>query len=112
MTYTGGSATDGTDPTVTVIEPQISTTKSVTDTDTDPATAIAEPGEILTYTVRFTNSGTSTAYEVTAEDTLPAGVQYNLAQRLSRPAVVSTPVRWMSLAPIIRHSQHHQLHKL
>ena len=46
----GGRITidDPTDPTVSVIEPQITTTKTVT-----PASAV-EAGDSLTYTVRFT----------------------------------------------------------
>ncbi len=66
---------DPTDPTVTVVEPQITTHKSVTDS-ADPGTD-ASPGEILTYTVRFSNTGDATAYEVHADDILPAGVQFN-----------------------------------
>ena len=68
---------DPTDPTIHVVEPQITTVKDVADSadaDTD-----ASPGETLTYTARFTNTGHSTAYEVTADDILPAGVTYNTA---------------------------------
>lgn len=55
----------------TVAEPIIATTKSVL------PTAGVEAGDVLTYTVRFTNTGTSTAYEVTALDVLTQGVAYD-----------------------------------
>ena len=66
---------DPTDPTVTVVEPQITTLKTVT--DSADAGTDASPGEVMTYTVRFTNTGQSTAYEVNARDTLPGGVAFN-----------------------------------
>ncbi len=57
--------------TVSIIEPRIETTKSVS------PTSGVQAGDTLTYTVRFTNTGHSTAYDVTAEDTLAQGVAYN-----------------------------------
>ncbi len=69
------SSSDPTDPTVSVVEPQITTHKSVTDS-TDPGSD-ASPGEVLTYTTRFENTGHSTAFEVHATDDLPAGVVFN-----------------------------------
>ena len=68
---------DPTDPTIHVVEPQITTVKDVA--DSADAGTDASPGETLTYTARFTNTGHSTAYEVTADDILPAGVTYNTA---------------------------------
>ena len=71
---------DGTDPAITdssavqVHEPIIETTKDVS-SPADPAVGVL-PGETLTYTVRLENSGSSTAYEVTAQDVLPSGVAY------------------------------------
>ena len=53
-----------------MIEPQITTTKMV-----DPATAV-QAGTELNYTVTFANTGTSPAYDVTAEDTLAQGVTF------------------------------------
>ena len=56
--------------TVTVVEPRIATTKTVT-----PATAV-QAGTVLNYTATFANTGTSTAYDVTAQDTLAQGVAF------------------------------------
>ncbi len=56
---------------ITVLEPRIATTKSVL------PTSGVQAGDSLTYTVRFTNTGTATAYEVTADDVLAQGVVYN-----------------------------------
>lgn len=64
-TISGGSQT------ITVQEARIATTKSVS-----PVSGV-EAGDVVTYTVRFTNTGTSTAYEVTAQDVLAQGVAYN-----------------------------------
>ena len=66
---------DPTDPTITVIEPQITTTKSVV--DSADAGTDASPGEILTYTARFTNTGDATAYNVTADDILAPGTSFD-----------------------------------
>lgn len=62
---------DGGTQVITIQEPRIETNKSV-----DPASNI-QAGDVLTYTVRFTNTGTATAYDVTATDTLAQGVSYN-----------------------------------
>ncbi len=56
---------------ISLTEPQITTTKNVT-----PLASVV-PGDILTYTVRFANSGGSTAYGVTVNDLLAQGVDYN-----------------------------------
>ena len=56
--------------TATVVEPRIATTKAVT-----PATAV-QAGTGLNYTVTFANTGTSPAYDVTAQDTLAQGVTF------------------------------------
>ncbi len=70
---TGGSDTTlpGGSQTITVVEPRIATTKSVS------PTSGVQAGDTLTYTVRFSNTGTATAYDVTAEDVLAQGVSYN-----------------------------------
>ncbi len=65
VTMNGGTQT------ITITEPRIATTK-----DVSPLTGV-DAGDIVTYTVRFTNTGTSTAYEVTALDVLTQGVTYN-----------------------------------
>lgn len=62
---------------VRVIEPRLTAQKSVT-----PLTAQA--GDTMTYTARFTNTGESTAFDVTMTDTLPAGV--------AQPALVSCAI--------------------
>ena len=54
----------------TVAEPIINTKKDVS------PLANVKAGDVLTYTARFTNSGSSTAYDVTADDTLAQGVQH------------------------------------
>jgi LPXTG-site transpeptidase (sortase) family protein len=56
----------------TITEPIIVTTKSV-----NPTMGV-EAGDTVTYTVTFTNTGTSTAYEVTALDTLAQGMAYDV----------------------------------
>jgi large repetitive protein len=61
---------DPTPPTITVVEPRIATTKTVS-----PATAV-ESGTVLNYTVTFANTGASTAYDVTAQDMLAQGVTF------------------------------------
>ena len=68
--------TDGTGATITrtgntgasVVEPRLTTTKSVT-----PVSGI-QAGDTVTYTVTVTNTGTSAAFDVTLDDTLPAEV--------------------------------------
>ncbi len=76
LTYTpGAGSTDttlsGGAQNITVIEPRIVTAKSVV------PTSDVQAGNTLTYTVHFTNTGTSTAYDVAARDILAQGVTYN-----------------------------------
>ncbi len=76
LTYTPGTGmtdatVDGGTQDITVLEPIITTTKSVSPTSN------VQAGDTITYTVRFTNTGTATAYDVTAEDLLAQGVTYN-----------------------------------
>ncbi|NWF68265.1 MAG: DUF11 domain-containing protein, partial [Chloroflexi bacterium] len=54
----------------TIAGSEITTTKNV-----NPTTSV-QAGDAVTYTVRFTNTGGSTAYEVTADDLLPPGTDY------------------------------------
>ncbi len=56
--------------TVTVVEPRIVTTKSVTPTNG------VQSGNPIGYTVTFNNAGTSAAFGVTAHDVLAQGVAY------------------------------------
>ncbi|WP_457575647.1 SdrD B-like domain-containing protein [Desulfomarina sp.] len=66
---------DPTDPTVNVTEPQITTSKRVEDVDGGVGDTQADNlQDVMRYTVRFTNTGNSTAYEVSALDTLPPGL--------------------------------------
>ncbi len=66
---------DPTDPTVNVTEPQITTTKQVEDVNGGVGDSEADNlQDVMRYTARFTNTGTSTAYEVSALDTLPPGL--------------------------------------
>lgn len=68
QTDNGDNNTDG----FTVVEPQITTTKAVSDPPI-PEAGI-QPNDILTYTITLENTGSADAYEVTAEDILPDGV--------------------------------------
>lgn len=69
VTVTGASATSADVP-ATIVEPIINTTKTV---DT---TSGVEAGDTLTYTVRFTNTGTAPAYDITAQDLLAQGISF------------------------------------
>ncbi|MDZ7843598.1 MAG: sortase [Anaerolineales bacterium] len=68
---TSGTSTVSDSADITIIEPWITTAKTVS-----PATSV-EAGDTLTYTVRFTNNGNSPAYEVTALDTLAQGISFS-----------------------------------
>ncbi|MCC6146446.1 MAG: isopeptide-forming domain-containing fimbrial protein [Anaerolineaceae bacterium] len=72
VTATGTTATSA-PVTAAIVEPVITTTKSVA-----PVTGV-QAGDALSYTVRFTNTGSATAYDVTAQDTLAQGVAFNTA---------------------------------
>lgn len=61
---------DGGQQTIGIVEPQITTVKSV-----NPTIGVL-PGQKVEYTVSFENTGGSTAYDVTAEDILAQGVAY------------------------------------
>ncbi len=68
---TGNTVTiTGNTVTITVREPRIQTLKSVL-----PVAAV-EAGDLLTYTVRFTNTGNVTAFDVVAIDTLAQGTAF------------------------------------
>jgi len=75
ITYTGAtSPRSDIAAAITVIEARIATNKLV-----NGAASITnvKAGDTLTYTVRFTNSGHNTAFDVTADDILAQGVSYN-----------------------------------
>ncbi len=61
---------DGGTVQIEVIEPQITTTKTVV------PTSGVEAGDTVNYTVRFANTGNSPAYDVVAVDTLAQGVAF------------------------------------
>ena len=87
----GDEVTDSDTDSLTVVEPQITTEKSVADSG-DPGTD-AEWNETITYTVRFTNSGNSTAYEVNAIDTLAPGTRFDgLSGTSSSFGAVADPI--------------------
>ncbi|MEF3273728.1 MAG: DUF11 domain-containing protein [Chloroflexus sp.] len=74
LTYTDSAgqarpAVTASDETVVPAQPQLVLSKS------DGATVTA-PGQVLTYTLSFTNTGVGEARNVTLSDTLPAGVSY------------------------------------
>lgn len=81
LTYThpvsGATSLNGGAVSMRVIEPRLTAQKSVTPT-------VAQAGDTLTYTVRFTNTGESTAFDVTITDTQPAGV--------AQPALISCAI--------------------
>ncbi len=74
---------------ITIIEPQITTGKVVT-----PLSGV-QAGSLLTYTVSFTNTGNSPAYDVTALDVLAQGVAFTelkWCKRLPQDSVVLSQV--------------------
>jgi uncharacterized repeat protein (TIGR01451 family)/fimbrial isopeptide formation D2 family protein len=87
LTYThpvsGVTNLNGGNVTVRVIEPRLTAQKSVTPT-------VAQAGDTLTYTVRFSNTGESTAFDVTMTDTLPSGV--------AQPALVSCAINSVEIS--------------
>ncbi len=72
LSWTAGSLPVVSAPNVTIIEPVINTAKSVLPTT-------ADAGDTVTFTVTLTNpaSGSTTAYDATWSDTLPAALTYN-----------------------------------
>jgi len=76
------SITDNALHTVTVIRPQLAMTKAAFRADgTTPITAADRvlPGEIITYRIAITNSGSAEAATVSISDVLPAEVTYQAA---------------------------------
>ncbi len=72
--------------TVTVIEPQITTTKTVN------PTGGVQAGDIVTYTVVLANTGNSPAYDVTARDTLAQGIAFaSLVSCTLNPGAINLP---------------------
>ncbi|MCQ3938728.1 MAG: hypothetical protein DPW18_17030 [Chloroflexi bacterium] len=87
LTWTGGSLPSVSAPNVTIIEPVVNTAKSVL-----PATADA--GDTVTFTVTLTNPAASstTAYDVTWSDAVPAGLTYIPGTLAMGACTASTPL--------------------
>ncbi len=87
LTWTGGSLPSVSAPNITIIEPVINTTKSVL-----PATADA--GDTVTFTVTLANpaAGSTTAYDVSFSDTLPATLTYVPGTLTLGACTASTPL--------------------
>jgi uncharacterized repeat protein (TIGR01451 family)/fimbrial isopeptide formation D2 family protein len=88
MTYThalnGDSVLNGGAQTITVVEPRLIASKSIN------ASGPFQSGSLITYVVRITNTGTSTAYDSTLTDTLPTGV--------SAPLLTSASINGVTVA--------------
>jgi len=80
---TGGTSTVSDTADIAIIEPWITTIKSVS-----PVSSV-QAGDVLTYTVTFTNSGNSPAYEISALDTLAQGVVFTSLTSCTAPATVT-----------------------
>ena len=72
---------DPDDPELLVVEPWISTDKSVVDESGDQT--VSRLGEVLTYTVAMVNDGNSTAFEVSLEDVIAPGTGFDPATGLT-----------------------------
>lgn len=70
LPYAGTASTADAHATVTITEPNVGVSKLVN----GAASATVNPGATFSYGVKATNSGTSTAYDVTVTDTVPVGV--------------------------------------
>jgi LPXTG-site transpeptidase (sortase) family protein len=87
LTWTGGSLPSVSAPNVTIIEPVINTAKSV-------SPAAADAGDTVTFTVTLTNpaAGSTTAYDVSFSDTLPAALTYVPGTLALGACTASTPL--------------------
>ncbi len=96
------TGTDSTTAALTIVEPDVTALKTVTNLD---ANSPAQGGDTLEYTVTLTNGGTSTAFDTSIVDTLPAGLTYvagsgeitlNAATTQVEPSVVGNVLTWGS----------------
>jgi large repetitive protein len=88
---------------VTVLEPDVAVTKSVSDTT-------PEPGQNFTYTLRIDNSSaatTSSAHDLVVEDVVPVGVRVSAPSITPPPATFTQPtsttpglIRWELPGPV------------
>ncbi|TKB05876.1 SdrD B-like domain-containing protein [Desulforhopalus sp. IMCC35007] len=76
--------TDPTDSVATIVEPQITTTKTVVDADGGVGDTQADNlNDIMTYTVVMENTGRGTAYEVSLSDALAIGTEFIAVNSIS-----------------------------
>jgi uncharacterized repeat protein (TIGR01451 family)/fimbrial isopeptide formation D2 family protein len=73
-TTASGAQTDNSSVSVTLLQPNITVTKSAVAAGGDTVLA---PNEVVTYTVNITNTGTTSAYDAVVEDVIPAGMRSN-----------------------------------
>lgn len=79
LTATGASLTAGATHTITVIRPNLTITKEVFRNDGTTAIGGSDtvlPGEVITYRVTVTNTGSASATTVSVSDVIPAQLTY------------------------------------
>ncbi len=75
--------TTANDPTITIVEPTVTTVKTVAVVDVDTATAGDQPGteadenDIVEYTITLTNTSTVRAFDLSLSDTFPSQLLNN-----------------------------------
>ncbi len=70
-----GTGTEDTAQPISIVEPELQATKTVANITTGKgASDPAQGGDVLEYTVELLNTGTSTAYDLSITDILPAGL--------------------------------------
>jgi uncharacterized repeat protein (TIGR01451 family)/fimbrial isopeptide formation D2 family protein len=85
LTWTSGSVTRSA-PNVTVVEPTLTPTKTVTP-------ALADAGDVVTFTLRITNTNAANptnAFNVVLTDVIPGGLTYQAASLAHTGGVVPT----------------------
>ncbi len=70
------AATDG----ISVLQPNLSVSKTVTPAGGD---TVIEAGEVITYTIEIANHGTAPSYDTVLEDVLPAGLDAGALNTMS-----------------------------
>jgi uncharacterized repeat protein (TIGR01451 family) len=90
------------------LPPERALTSTVTTTLKAPTIAIsksdelesAEPGDLITYTLNITNTGSITATGLVITDVLPADVSYSGSASPDPDNATDQPLVWSSLAPL------------
>ena len=83
------NVTTANDPTIRVVEPTVTTVKSVAVVDIDTATAGDQPGtqadenDIVEYTITLTNTSGVKAFDLSLNDTLPPQLLNNATLAIS-----------------------------